>query len=990
MAVFHIFFLPLHLKMNEGTMKKALLLLMLLLLSLALKAQMQTDAVSRARLSGRVTDALTGEPVKGATVSLLAAADSTVLQTTVISTDSLGLGRLMPGVFTLNVEEKGRYLIKVSHMGYQTSYTPLTKKYKREDFSTTLLQIRLKREARMLDEVNVTGTKIKMVLRGDTVVYNADAFNLAEGSMLDALICQLPGAELNRNGEIKVNGRHVDHLLVDGRDFFEGDPKAALANLPAYTVNKIKVFDRAGHRTQLMGRDMGDKSYVMDVRLKKQYSTGLMGNVEAGGGTDDRYRLKGMATRSRGRARLSLAANLNNLNDNFVGNDAVNSAAPSATPGVKTTRKAQMGYSTGDFNDPVSIGLNVGAFHDSDRADTWTSTQTYLTGGDTYSRQAAFNRSRSKGFSANSTFNFLPKGMVIGGTANASYSHGDSQGRHLQAAFDADPAAYGDLLDDLFLRPDAYRLLTLYRQQQKSRSEAGTVSASLMGTGSLKVMADMVTLMASINYSHSTNDTYQQTDLNYMKRQGQRDFRWQYTDAPTSNFNGTIGAQYDLAIGSRHNLHMEYSYAYDYSQNDHSLYRLDRLAGLDSTQIDLLPSTAEALASVLDAANSYNATRNDHTQRLQLQLRLKPRFLGNGSIEIGLPTEWMHKSYDYFREVQQHLTQSELTVNPSFKLLFEPKAKQAVGGRQRQSTPYRLSGSVGASLQTLVPDITQMVVYRDDSDPLNVRQSGGSGLKHTRDLSLSAGAGLMGGRQMRTMRLGLNYTRTYDAIATSLVYDKQTGQTTTRPVNIDGNWAVRVELNYGQSFGQKKQWTLMNYLSGGYRNSVDLNQVAGIEQGESTVGSTGLTDQLRLSWRFGKGNELALNGSANWTRMTGSREDFHTISTGNLSIGTSALLQLPWKLQLSTQLTNYSRHGYSDPQMNTNELIWNARLSRPLLKGKLTVAVEGFDLLGQLSNRQYTINAQGRTERYTNILTHYVLLNLTWRFTRMGSSARQH
>ena len=981
MAVFHIFFLPLHLKKNEGTMKKALLLLMLLLLSLALKAQMLTDAVSRARLNGRVTDALTGEPVKGATVSLLAAADSTVLQTTVISNDSLGLGRLMPGLFTLNVEEKGHYLIKVSHLGYQTSYTPLTKKYKREDLSSTLLQIRLKREARMLDEVNVTGTRIKMVLRGDTVVYNADAFNLAEGSMLDALIRQLPGAELSRDGEIKVNGRHVDHLLVDGRDFFTGDPKAALANLPAYTVNKIKVFDRTGHRTRLMGRDMGDRSYVMDVRLKKQYSTGLMGNVEAGGGTDDRYRLKGMATRSRGRARLSLAANLNNLNDNLVGNDVVSSTSPSASTGVKTTRKAQIGYNTGDFNDPVSLGLNVGAFHDSDRSDMWTSAQTYLTGGDTYSRQAAFNRSRSKGVSASSEFNFLPKGMVIGGTANVSYSHDNTQGRQMQAAFDADPAAYGDLLNDLFQNPGRYRQLTLYRQQQMSRSEAGTVSAAIMATGSLKVMADMVTLMGSVNYSHIGTDNYQQTDLDYMKRQGQHDFRWQYTDAPTSSFNGSIGAQYDLAMGRQNNLHVEYTYRYDHSQNDNSLYRLDRLAGLDSTVIDLLPSTAEALSSVLDATNSYNATRNDHTQQLMLQLRLKPRFLGNGSIEIGLPTEWIHKSYDYFRETQQHLTQSDLTVNPTVKLLFESKTKQPTAGGL---LPYKVSGNVGASLQTLVPDITQMVVYRDDSDPLNVRLSGGSDLKHTRSLNLSAGASLMGGRQMRTVNLSFSYIRTYDAIATSMVYDKLTGQTTTRPVNVDGNWQFSVNLHYGQSFGQKKQWTLRNFLRGGCRRSVDLNQVAGTEQNKNTVSSTGLTDELRLSWRFGKGNELALNGSTAWTRMTGSRDDFHAINTGNLSLGASALLQLPWKLQLNTSLADYSRHGYSDPAMNTNELIWSATLSRPLLKNKLSVAVEGFDLLGQLSNRQYAVNAQGRTERYTNILSQYVLLKLTWRFNKFS------
>ena len=955
------------------------LLLLLLLVPSPVVAQLLVERTPT--VSGRVTDALTGEPVSGATVSLLAAADSTVLHTVVIQSDSSATMRLMDGVFSLPMEEKRHYLIQVSHVGYETCYTPFTKKYKRENLTSTLLQIKLKRKARMLQEVTVTGTKIKMVLRGDTVVYNADAFNLAEGSMLDALIRQLPGAELSRSGEITVNGRRVSQLLVDGRDFFQGDPKAALENLPAYTVNKIKVFDRTGHRSQLMGRDMGDNQYVMDVRLKKQYTTGLMGNVEAGGGTDDRYLLKGIASHSRGPARLSVAANVNNLNDQSIGQNG-SSTSPDVATSIHTTRKLQVGYSHGEYTSPASVGLNVTGHSDNEHADSWTSGQTYLAGGDTYSRQAVYRHSRSRGISAGSTFNFLPRDMVIGGSADFSYSRGNSQGRQLKAAFDADPAEYGDLLDDLFQNPDRYRRLTLYRQQERSLTRDNSLAASLNASNSMKLMADMVTLTAMISYSHGHNDSYRLTDVNYMKREGQRDFRNNYTDAPTTSFTGNIAAQYDLAIGKRHNLHVDYSYGYSYDQNDHALYRLDQIPGHDSTQIDLLPSTAEALASVLDAQNSHNATRHDHTQKLNLQLRLKPSFLGNGSLELQLPTEWTHKRYDYFRQTAQHLTQNDLTMNPSLNLLMARQIKKKAKEGSPLQRSYMLNGHLAVGLQSQIPDITQMVSYRDDSDPLNVQLSGGDDLKCTRNLYLSGGLSLAGGRQMRTIGLDLSYNRTYDAIATSLLYDKQTGATTTKPVNIDGNWNVRGSLNYGQSFGEKKQWQLRNRLNVGHQHSVDLNSVAGTSQGESSVSTTGLTDNLQLTWRFGKGNELTANGNVTYSHITGSRSDFQAFNTGNLNYGASALISLPWKLQLNTSLTNYSRRGYSDPQMNTDELVWNASLTRQLLKNKLSASIEGFDLLGQLSNRQYAINAQGRTERYTNVLSHYVLLKLTWRFNK--------
>ena len=93
-------------------------------------------------------------------------------------------------------------------------------------------------------------------------------------------------------------------------------------------------------------------------------------------------------------------------------------------------------------------------------------------------------------------------------------------------------------------------------------------------------------------------------------------------------------------------------------------------------------------------------------------------------------------------------------------------------------------------------------------------------------------------------------------------------------------------------------------------------------------------------------------------------------------------MELPWSLQLSTDLTMYSRRGYSEPSMNTNELVWNARLAKRLMKGNLIVMFDGFDLLGNLSNVRRSINAQGRTETYTNVMPRYGLLHVVYRFNK--------
>ena len=123
----------------------------------------------------------------------------------------------------------------------------------------------MKNKEHMLGEVVVKSTKIKMIMKGDTIVYNADAFNLPEGSMLDALIRQLPGATLNSNGEIFINGRKLDYLTLNGKDFFKGNNKQLIENLPNYTVKNLKVFEKSTDRSQAMGVDIDKKDYIMDI-----------------------------------------------------------------------------------------------------------------------------------------------------------------------------------------------------------------------------------------------------------------------------------------------------------------------------------------------------------------------------------------------------------------------------------------------------------------------------------------------------------------------------------------------------------------------------------------------------------------------------------------------------------------------------------------------------------------------------------------------------
>lgn len=128
----------------------------------------------------------------------------------------------------------------------------------------------------------VKATKVKFYIDNDTIVYNADAFNLSEGSMLDALIRQLPGVELEQGGQIYVNGRLVNELLLNGKDFFNGDRQIILDNLPSFMVQDVKVYQRPTEWQRRTNDTLGVKSLVMDIGLKRKYSIGWIANADAG------------------------------------------------------------------------------------------------------------------------------------------------------------------------------------------------------------------------------------------------------------------------------------------------------------------------------------------------------------------------------------------------------------------------------------------------------------------------------------------------------------------------------------------------------------------------------------------------------------------------------------------------------------------------------------------------------------------------------------
>lgn len=268
-------------------------------------------------IEGMIVDYLTGKGLDSAIVFLMTE-DSVVVDSvrTFLIEGSFG----QVSYYRLRTNRKGKFVVHVKKDGYWDAYSLCEVKSDRQSqiFNKEIRLIK-KMSTQNLPEVTVKATKLKMVLNGDTIIYNADAFNLPEGSMLDALVSRLPGATLTRDGQIFVRGKKVESLLVNGRDFFSGNPQIALQNLPAYIVSKIKVYNRSGMASQITGRDMGDKQIVMDVNLKREYAKNYIGNLEGGIGTKDRYLARGLGMKFSDKEQAVGFFNINNVNNNDHG-----------------------------------------------------------------------------------------------------------------------------------------------------------------------------------------------------------------------------------------------------------------------------------------------------------------------------------------------------------------------------------------------------------------------------------------------------------------------------------------------------------------------------------------------------------------------------------------------------------------------------------------------------------------------------------------------
>ncbi|BAO77383.1 carboxypeptidase-like regulatory domain-containing protein [Winogradskyella sp. PG-2] len=189
------------------------------------------------------------------------------------------------GRYQLSLEKNANYTLKVSFLGYKTITEILEITEQSIDFEKNFT---LYEDNSQLDEVLLT-YEMPITVKGDTIVYNADSFKNGTEKKLGDVLKKLPGVEINDDGEIEVEGKRVQKLMVEGKDFFDGDSKLAVENIPSNAIEKVQVLKNFNEVSQLQGVTNNDDSIAINIKLKEGKKNFWFGDVTAGGGPDDRY-----------------------------------------------------------------------------------------------------------------------------------------------------------------------------------------------------------------------------------------------------------------------------------------------------------------------------------------------------------------------------------------------------------------------------------------------------------------------------------------------------------------------------------------------------------------------------------------------------------------------------------------------------------------------------------------------------------------------------
>jgi hypothetical protein len=884
-------------------------------------------------ITGSATDS-GGEPLIQASVRLLNPKDSTVVNGAVTNEN---------GRFNVKNVKQGKYLVEVSYVGFSPAYRTVSV----SNSNVNAGSFKLDESSVMLKEATVVGIKTPIKVMDDTIEFNADSYKTAPNAVVEDLLKRLPGVEVDSQGKITANGKEVSKILVDGKEFFSDDPKVASKNLPVQMVDKLQVVDRKSDLARITGVDDGEEETVINLTVKKGMKEGWFGNIEAGYGTDDRYKGSFIVNRFWNDNQLTFVGGANNTNElAFTDGNGGRFSRFGGNTGVNKSQSFGVNFNVGN-GEILRVGGDV-MYSRSDRDTRQTTDRQYLLADeDRFYKSSKTARDIGNNVRADFRIQWKPDSFnTVDIRPNFSYNHNNS-------------TSYDESL--------TYRGLTQQSNISQSVNRSGSngdsyeFGARFIYNHNFKRRRGR-SFSIHANYSMSNVREYANTYSwnKFFLLADSVDLYDQYSNNHTWSNTVSARATWTEPLGNVKNgnfITVAYNIQYRWNNADKLVYdhSVEFPNGWDG---DAVIGTDNILNEELS-----NRFRNNYMNQ---DIRAGFKHVSKATLlDVGLSlVPQMSSSTDLINSARNIPTRHVLNYAPYLRYRLKANKQRSL------NLDYR-----GRSSQ---PSMSQLQPVADVSNPLKIVQ-GNPNLDPSFTHNIRLRFQDFNADAQRSIMAMVDGQVVQNSIVSRTSYNSETGGQVTTYENVNGVWNVRGMTMFSVPF-RNKAFTFNNHIMLSYSNSIgysnDMRNRSGSFSGSESFGIAWRPDNLELEIR----PSYNIQNVSNTVQQAANR----TVHTYGASL--NGTYYTPFGIVLNTDLNFSGTKGYSEGY-DTNQWLWNASISYQFLRGKAaTVTLQGYDLLQQRTNIMRTVTANYIDDIRYNSLTRYFMVSFAYKFNTFGKN----
>lgn len=906
-------------------------LLLSLITSFTVNAQKQT-------ISGKIFTQLNKTPLAYSTVSLVNNKDSSILFVTISDTT---------GRFTIPIFTSGNLSLSISYTGY----IPFWKDVIIQKNQSLALDTIFLRERSSMDSIVVTAKRPPVEFNKDTIQFNTENFKTPPNSVVEDMLKRMPGFTVDSDGTIRFNGKVQRKVMVNGKEFFSGNPKMATQNLNADWIDKVQVYERKSDKAQFTGMDDGQTESTVNLVLKKDKLKAVFGRASVASGTNERIDAQATINQFNTDKQRSFIGMANNVNkQGFALSDILSFNQSMLKSGI---------INAGDFGLPVA---DMG-FQQQGIANTYAGG---LNINESWNKKTDLNASLQISDIQLQTDKTTLRNNLFPGNNFIYEANSQNERSTKQQRFNA-------TIDHKFDSFHSVRIIPQLSFQQEANQSLNTFKT--YSADNLPLNNGYTENNININRAVFNNNVLLRKRFRKRGRTLSSNIIFGYNDDRSTGKLLTENQFYTLGIPSRDSLfsQMNTSSVQSYQFNSSLTFTeqvgkrtLIELTGFynttnggsDRQTMDYNNQSGKFDIPNNALSNVFNIKQNASGGTLRFRSNFKKI---NAGIGVTLQRSILHsENITYGNRIGQSFTD----ILPTANLRYTLNAKTSM--------------LITYTTNTQMPSAYQLQPVADISDPLNIYK-GNPELKRSYIQSINANFSNINLPRARNIFLMTSINKTNNAIVQSDVIDAN-GRRITSPVNVDGLITAFANINAGLGIRQLKS---------------NISIGLGINHNETFTFINGLKNKLinqsispSLTWNFTLENKLLIYASARWNITKASYSLQPSLNNRFLqqSYNFEMTNYLPFNILLKNNLT-YTINSGRASGFNTKIPYWTASLSKSFLKNNRgEIKLTALDLLNQNVGVSRVANQQFVEDTRYNVLRRYFMVSFLYIFNKSGKN----